>query len=119
MGHSPAAAYLAIIDNGLGVATIFVVAKHGIPGHHKLGMRVDEFVVGHPKRVGGAFHAVEVVNIAGGNNEFRTCAIVSHITHQFGNGFLVVVAISTGIVNHEEVEGVVEYRVVDVLGIDC
>ena len=60
-----------------------------------------------------------MVHIASGDDELRACAIFSHIAHKFGNGLLVVVSVASRVVDHKEIEFVVEYRVVDVLGIDC
>ena len=100
--HLPAAAHLGVVDHGLRVSAVLVVAADGIPGQHQLGVRVDELVVGHPERVFGARNALEVVHVACRGNALYAHRL-GHAAHQFGYWFLVVVAVAAKVVGHVEV----------------
>ena len=60
-----------------------------------------------------------MVYIAGGKYEFGVCAVLCHLSHQFGNGFLVVVAVAAEVVGYVEVELLVEDGVIGDLGNGC
>ena len=49
--HHPSATHLAVVHESLRIAAILVVAANWEPVEHKVRMRVNQLVVGHPKRV--------------------------------------------------------------------
>ena len=110
-GHLPAAAHAAVVHDGLRRAAIFVVSTDGMPVNHQFGVRVDKLEVGHPQGVFRGAHALEVVDVAGGNNAFGT-DFLGHHAHQFGDGLLVVVAVAAQVVGDVEVALVVVDAVV-------
>jgi len=114
--HCPAAADVTVVEHSLRIAAVFVVAQQGEPVYHQLRMAVDKFVVGHPKRVVHTAYTFKMVYIAGGKYEFGVCAVLCHLSHQFGNGFLVVVAVAAEVVGYVEVELLVEDGVIGNLG---
>jgi hypothetical protein len=58
------------------------------------------------------------VYIAGGKNEFGAY-FFCHLSHQFGDGLLVVVAVTAEVVGYVEVELLVEDGVIGDLGNGC
>ena len=102
-GHVPAGADLTVIDAGLGVAAVLVVAADSVPGHHQVGMAVDQLVVGHPQRVAHALHALEMVYVTGRHHELDVNGLC-HLAHRSGDGLLVVVAVAAQVVGYVEVE---------------
>ena len=113
-GHLPAAADAAVVDDGLRVAAILVVAADGVPGNHQLGVAVDKLVVGHPQGVLGGDDTLEVVDVAGGDDAFGAY-LFGHLAHQFGDGLLVVVAVAAQVVGDVEVALVVIDAVVNLV----
>ena len=101
-GHFPAA-HLGVVDDGLRVSAVLVVAADGIPREHKLGVRVDKLVVGHPEGVLRARDALEVVYVACRRHALYAYGL-GHAAHQFGYGFLVIVAVAAEVVGHVEVD---------------
>ena len=101
-GHLPSAAHLGVVEHGLRVAPVLVVAQRGIPGQHQLGVGVDELVVGHPERVADAGHALEVVYVTYGGHALYAHGL-GHAAHGLGDGFLVIVSVAAQVVGHVEV----------------
>ena len=99
--HHPAAAHLAVVHESLCVATILMVATNGEPVEHQFGMRVNPFVIGEPQWVLGGNHAVKMVDVARSDHTLRTY-YAGHLAHQFGNEFLVVIAVAAHVVGHVE-----------------
>ena len=95
--HHPSAAPLRVVDHRLCVAAILVVAAHGEPVDHQLGVRVDQLIVGHPQRVVDRLYAVEMVHIARCDDTFRLQRL-THVSHQFGYRLLVVIAVTSEVV---------------------
>ena len=71
-----------------------VIAQQWKPVYHQFGMTVNQFVIGHPQRVVDGAYAFKVVYVACGEYEFRVCAVFRHYSHQFGNGFLVIITVT-------------------------
>ena len=103
VGHHPAAADVAVVEDGLRVAPVLVVAENRIPVEHQFGVGVDQFVVGHPERVVYAGHALEVVNVAGSGHKLDV-DLLGQFAHRLGDRFLVVVAVASQVVGNDEVE---------------
>ena len=108
LSHHPAAAHLAVVHESLCVATILMVAANGEPVEHQFGMRVNPFVIGEPQWVLGGSHSVEMMNVACCNHALRTYH-VGHLAHQFGNGFLVVIAVAAHVVGHVECDFALQF----------
>ena len=105
--HVPAGTHLRVIDAGLGIAAVLVVAADCIPGGHQVGMGVDELVVGHPQRVTDTLYALEVMHVSGRNHKLDVDGL-GHPAHSPGNGFLVIVAIAAQVVGDVEVKRLLE-----------
>ena len=92
---------MSIIEHGLSVAAVLVVAQDGIPRNHQLGVVVDEFEVGEPQRVVDRCHAFEVVYIAQGEHGFGA-VLLGHGAHQRGDLLLLIVTIAAEVVGDVE-----------------
>ena len=101
--HVPACAHFGVIQDGLRVAPVLMVAEDGIPGQHQFGVAVNEFVVGHPQRIPRAAHAFEMMHVSGCHHAFDVHRF-GHLAHQFGYGFLVIVAVAPEVVGQVEVQ---------------
>ena len=94
---------MGVVEHGLGVAAVLMVAQYGMPGYHEFGVGINQLEVRCPKRVGGGGHALEVVYIASGKDAFGTYRLC-HRAHEFCDGLLVVVAVAPRVVAHIEIE---------------
>ena len=101
-GGDPTAALLAVVEHRLRIATVLVVAVDGEPLEHQLRMAVDQLVVGHPKRVVDAGHALKMVRIAGGHHKLDV-DLLGPLAHQLGDRLLLIIAITTQIAHQEKV----------------
>lgn len=117
-GHVPSSADVAVVDDGLRIAAVFVVAEDGIPGNHEFGMVVDKLIIGEPKGIGRAAYTFKMVDIAGGHDTFDV-DVFGHAAHHGGYGLLIVIAVAAEVVGHDQVEGFLKgFPCCRVLGID-
>ena len=98
-GHHPTAAHCAIVEHGLCVAAVLVVAQHGKPVEHEFGVGVHLLVVGCPQGVVYRGHTIKVVYVAHGQHAFGA-ECFAHVPHEFGYGLLVVIAVAPHVVGH-------------------
>ena len=103
VGHVPTGTHLRIVNRCLRIAPVFMVTQDGIPRQHQFRMFVNQFVVGHPKRVVHTPHPFEMVHITGGYHTFYP-NLLGQITHQFGYRLLVVISVAAQIVCQQEVQ---------------
>ena len=101
--HRPASRHLAVVQHGLCVAPVFVVAENGQPLRHQFRVRVYQLVVGHPQRVADRPYASEVVYVAKGQNGLRSYRL-RHLAHHCGNRLLVVISVTSQVVGQKEVD---------------
>ena len=92
--HHPSAAHLTIVEHGLRVTTIFVVAQHRKPVDHQFWMRIHPFIISVPQGVVHRGNAIKMMNVASGQHTLRFQCF-SHITHQFGYRFLVIISVAS------------------------
>ena len=83
-----------------------------LPRYSWLPQMGNQSIVGHPQGVLHGAHALEVVDVAGGNDAFGAY-LFGHHAHQFGDGLLVVVAVAAQVVGDVEVALVVIDAVVN------
>ena len=105
--HVPPCRNARVVQYGLCVAAVLVVAARGEPVEHQFRVRVYELVVGHPERVLRAAYALEVVHVARSCHAFYAHRL-RHAPHQFGNGLLVVVPVAAEVVGNIEVNALLE-----------
>ena len=67
-------------------------------------MGINEFIVGHPERVGNALHTFEVVYISGCDDELDVDGL-GHPAHCLGYRLLVIPAVAAEVIGKVEVEG--------------
>ena len=99
--HHPAAADFVVVEHGLRVTSVFVVAKDGKPVNHQFWMGIDVLIVGGPERVADRGDTIEMMNVASGNHTFRPHRF-RHLPHQFRDGLLFVIAVAAEVVGHVE-----------------
>lgn len=99
--HHPAAAHLSVVHERLRVAPILVVATHGKPVEHEVGMRIDPLEIGEPKGILQRGHAIEMMNVAHGQHTLGVDRS-GHLAHQLGDGLLLIIAVAPHVVGHVE-----------------
>ena len=102
--HLPTGTHLTIIQYSLRITTIFMITQYRIPWNHQFRMAVHQFVVGHPQRIVYTAYAFKVMHIAGCYHCFNIY-ILCHLTHQFGDRFLVVISITAQIICQIKIQG--------------
>ena len=65
-------------------------------------MAVDQLVVGHPKRVVNAGHALKMVRIAGGHHKLDV-DLLGPLAHQLGDRLLLIIAVTAQVAHQEKV----------------
>ncbi len=105
--HGPTTTHVGIVEYCLRIATILMVAQDREPVEHQLRMRINKFVVGHPQWVVDTLHTLEVMDVSQSSHTLYVNSLC-HRSHQFGDRFLVVIAITPEVIGHIEVDSLLQ-----------